>query len=388
MSFFTASSYYEDQTDAEMPGLTGFEASFIRLLDKLTNGTHVEINEIGTSLFFRPGLVVGGRVEHDCGSDQPGARSAGWFLEGILPLASFGKKPLHLVLGNCVTNDDLDLSVDALKEVSLNVLRKFGVGADSETSGLLEVSVKRRGARPKGGGLVEFKCPSVRELKPVDWTDPGLVRRVRGVAYSTKVSPQVANRCVHAARGTLNNLLPDVYIFTDVYSGKTSGDSPGFALLLTGESTTGCTYGGEAAAASSQGGGGNGGHGAAAGFEAGDQEEKEAGGGGAVLPENVASNACANLLEEVAEGGCVDSTHQPLALTLMAMGPEDVGRLRTGPLSSPSIATLRLLRDFLGVTFKVKTAGAAGVEGGLETSGTVLLSCLGSGYKNVARQVT
>jgi hypothetical protein len=27
----------------------------------------------------------------------------------------------------------------------------------------------------------------VRELRPVDWTDAGLVKRVRGVAYSTKV---------------------------------------------------------------------------------------------------------------------------------------------------------------------------------------------------------
>jgi RNA 3'-terminal phosphate cyclase-like protein len=146
------------------PGLTGFEASFIRLLDKLTNGTHIEINEIGTSLFFRPGIVVGGSVEHDCGSGSSGGdnnqsaaaegRSAGWFLEGVLPLAPFGKKPLHLTLSNCVTNDALDLSVDALKEVSLSVLRKFGVGADSETAALLDVSVRKRGALPLGGKVV------------------------------------------------------------------------------------------------------------------------------------------------------------------------------------------------------------------------------------------
>jgi RNA 3'-terminal phosphate cyclase len=57
----------------------------------------------------------------------------------------------------------------------------------------------------------------VRALRPIDWTDAGLVKRVRGVAYSTKVSPQVANRAVHAARAVLNHLLPDVYVFTDVY---------------------------------------------------------------------------------------------------------------------------------------------------------------------------
>ena len=108
-------------------------------------------------------------------------------MEGILPLAPFGKKPLHLTLVNCVTNDDMDPSVDAIKEVSLLVLRKFGIGADAESANQLEVSVKRRGALPLGGGLVEMRCPTVRELRPVDWTDAGLVKRVRGVAYSTKV---------------------------------------------------------------------------------------------------------------------------------------------------------------------------------------------------------
>ena len=39
------------------------------------------------------------------------------------------------------------------------------------------------------------------------------------------------------------------------------------------------------------------------------------------------------MLEEVWDGGCVDSTHQPLALLLMAVGPEDVARIRTGRLT-------------------------------------------------------
>ena len=72
------------------------------------------------------------------------------------------------------------------------------------------MNVRTRGAPPLGGGLVEFRCPVLRQLRPVDVTDPGLVKRVRGVAYSTKVSPQVPNRVVSSVRGTLNDLLPDV----------------------------------------------------------------------------------------------------------------------------------------------------------------------------------
>jgi len=66
----------------------------------------------------------------------------------------------------------------------------------------------------------------------------------------------------------------------------------------------------------------------------------------------------------------------------MALGSEDVHRVRLGRLTKQAIATLRLLRDFLGVVFKVKPDPAFG--GG----STVLLSCLGSGYKNVAKSVT
>lgn len=63
--------------------------------------------------------------------------------------------------------------------------------------------VKRRGAPPGGGGLVEFSCPIVRELKPIDFTDPGLIKRIRGNAYCTKVSPQIANRVAESSRGEL-----------------------------------------------------------------------------------------------------------------------------------------------------------------------------------------
>lgn len=48
---------------------------------------------------------------------------------------------------------------------------------------------------------MEFRCPIVRELKPIDFTDPGLIKRIRGNAYCTKVSPQIANRVAESSRG-------------------------------------------------------------------------------------------------------------------------------------------------------------------------------------------
>ena len=60
----------EIRSESEEPGLTEFEANFLRLLDKLTNGSQIEINETGTKLKYVPGFIVGGTFEHDCGTKR------------------------------------------------------------------------------------------------------------------------------------------------------------------------------------------------------------------------------------------------------------------------------------------------------------------------------
>lgn len=128
------------------PGLNAAEASLLRLIEKISNGCSIEINETGargarvrrmhactrnacmrlrararalvrhaaraattrpwfsgpsktallccaraagTSLRYRPGLIAGGAsVVHDCGT----TRAIGYFLEPLVVLALFGKK--------------------------------------------------------------------------------------------------------------------------------------------------------------------------------------------------------------------------------------------------------------------------------------------------------
>jgi RNA 3'-terminal phosphate cyclase-like protein len=66
-------------------------------------------------------------------------------------------------------------------------------------------------------------------------------------------------------------------------------------------------------------------------------------------------------------------------LMLMCLGPEDVARIRLGTLSQYSIASLRLFKEALDVEFKIVADH--------ETK-TVLLSCLGNGYRNMAKAST
>jgi len=67
------------RAEDDQPGLQDFEASFLRLIEKITDGISIEINETGTTFKFKPGIIVGGKTSHDCGT----SRSIGWFLEGM-----------------------------------------------------------------------------------------------------------------------------------------------------------------------------------------------------------------------------------------------------------------------------------------------------------------
>jgi RNA 3'-terminal phosphate cyclase-like protein len=98
-----------------------YEISFLRLLDKITNGSVIEISHTGTSVVYRPGVIIGGTIEHDC----PNSRAIGYFLEGIVALAPFAKSNLNCLFKG-ITNDNVDPSV-----IFFNFLRfllKFFVG--------------------------------------------------------------------------------------------------------------------------------------------------------------------------------------------------------------------------------------------------------------------
>jgi RNA 3'-terminal phosphate cyclase-like protein len=143
-------------------------------------------------------------------------------------------------------------------------------------------------------------------------------------------------------------VLPDVYIYTDHQKGASAGLSPGFGVSLVAESTNGILFGAEAC------------------------------GGAGQVPEDVGLLAAKLLLEEVSNGGCVDTANQGLMLTLAVLCPEDVSRIRLGRLSPNTIKILRLLRDMFGVVYKVRPD---------EASMTLVLSCMGVGFKNVAKGI-
>ena len=97
------------------------------------------------------------------------------------------------------------------------------------------------------------------------------------------------------------------------------------------------------------------------------------------LPEEMGKRAAAMLLEEVRKGGVIDTSNQSLALLLMCFTPEDVSRVRLGALSQYTIESLRLFKKAFDVEFKVKPD---------HDTKTVIMTCLGTGYRNMARAST
>ncbi|KAL6305336.1 18S rRNA biogenesis protein [Sparassis latifolia] len=321
------------------PGLRDYEVSLLRLLERITNGTVIEISVTGTAILLKPGVIAGGQATHDC----PLSRSIGYFLEPVVMLAPFAKKPLQLTLRG-ITSDDHDLSVDLIRTVTLPHLQLFGVSEG------LELRIKKRGSPPLGGGEIQFLCPIVRQVKTLNFVDPGKIRRIRGISHAVRVSPQFSNRMIEASRSVLNRYIPDIYLYSDVYKGEDSGKSPGYGLSLLAESTTGAMHCSEA---TSQPG---------------------------VAPEDIALLASRALLSEIRRGGCVDRRHQTLVLLMMVLGSEDVGRCVMGEPTPRTIQFLRDLRDCFGTSFMIAPADPKD-----ESSSQLLFSCYGVGFVNVNR---
>ncbi|XP_028802485.1 probable RNA 3'-terminal phosphate cyclase-like protein isoform X2 [Neltuma alba] len=343
------------RADKTFPGLQKHEVSFLRLLEKICDGCYVEINEAATKLKYKPGIIMGGKnLAHDCGV----SRSIGYFLEPLLVLALFGKKPLEIRLKG-ITNDSKDPSVDTFRSTTLHILKRFGVSSDR-----LDLKIESRGVPPNGGGEVVLSVPVVQSLNAVSWTDEGMVKRIRGVTFSARVSSQFEYSLIHAARGIFNHLLPDVHIFTDHKTGPQAGKSPGYGISLVAETTSGCFISVDTAVSRDH---------AEEATDFAEDEKKDL-----IPPEDIGQQTAYALLQEIQQGGVVDSTHQGLLFLLCALCPQDVSKIRVGQLPQHGIETLRNIREFLDLKFVIKPD---------PKTHTVILKCIGAGLKNLSRKL-
>jgi RNA 3'-terminal phosphate cyclase-like protein len=117
------------------------------------------------------------------------------------------------------------------------------------------------------------------------------------------------------------------------------------------------------------------------------------------LPEDLGKRSASLLLQEIYAGGCIDTSAQSFALLMMCLTPEDVSRIRLGQLSKYTIMSLRLYKEAFGVEFKLRLDDSESDGGSDDESDdgfgakrgdgqTIICSCLGIGYRNMARAST
>jgi RNA 3'-terminal phosphate cyclase-like protein len=326
----------------EMPGLRDYEASLLKLVDKLTNGSKIVINETGTAVTVSPGQLTGGKISHDCST----GRSVVYYLEVVAALAPFCKEPVVLQLKGS-THDDNDDSVDIFRSVTMPLLQKLGVSKTEDSS--LSFRVVSRGYGAEATGSIIFTCPTLRHIEPVELLNEGLVSRIRGVFWSSQMNREFAPRFVDCARGILNQCVEDVWIYTEIVK---NSSEPVYGVSLMAETNYGFFKGVSAI-------------------------EKD--------PSNiekVAKNLSKKIMHAIDKNGVCDASHQWLVCLFMALAQDHkVSSCILGnELSPATIEFMRYIQKFLLVKFNM-----ARVERDNEDS-PIKIECIGINMGNTARK--
>ncbi|KAJ9457348.1 putative RNA 3prime-terminal phosphate cyclase-like protein [Diplonema papillatum] len=99
-----------------------------------------------------------------------------------------------------------------------------------------------------------------------------------------------------------------------------------------------------------------------------------------VTAEDIGLAAAGLFLDQVKKGGNVDSHHQLFCLLLAAIAPDNVTRVRLGPLTPAGDAGLMLCRDFFSISFSTKK------DTTYSYSPTTIYSCIGASLTNVSKK--
>lgn len=294
------------------PGIREYELNFLNLVSLISNGTKLTLSKKGDSLRFTPGMIINNDMR-ELSFDCSNCRAIGYYLEPLVLLALFGKTDLEITLKG-ITNDGIDQGVDVLAQTLPIILEKFNLSSKQAL-----IKINKRGYRPNAQGEVYLKVAKIARLDNCEWKEMGLVKRVRGICYASKVSVNFIGRAIAGAREVLNSFLPDVWVHSEYSKGGSGGDG-GMGISLWAEGNAGNIWTGEA-------------HGA--------------------MGEELGKEAALALLEEVMQSGVVDTHSQGFLLMLMALSGGKPSRAVLGRLSPHTVITLRLIREFFGVTFLI-----------------------------------
>lgn len=405
--------------DTLNPGLNDSETSLLHLLDLVTDGSKIKINDTGTTLNYTPGIIIGGGspekpLVHECGN----GRSLSYYMEFLLMFTPFGRDPLYIRLTGTTDNSGTDHSSDLTRMVTVPLVKRI-----IPQIGDISLSILKRSVSQDSPGQVLLSVPTVKKIEPVHMDGAvGRFKRIRGVAWLTgSASTQIATKMISKARAIMNKFIPDVWIYFDKprkESLQDDAEATGFGVTLVAESIKGVIKGSDCSCIPSQSdvqkmlnipvecaeeaataSGPEEDRPQTPDPDSGCSEDESEGSPG--LQEDASSSiremsrseeftsltewekvgwlAATRLLLEIDSQSMVDTSHQVYPLLFMSLSQDTaVSRLRLSKLAPMTIQFMRDLKKFTNVEFAIKEDA--------ENGAFVTLSCTGIGFSNFARR--
>ncbi|MGQ4834081.1 MAG: RNA 3'-terminal phosphate cyclase [Candidatus Asgardarchaeia archaeon] len=204
------------------PGLKPQHLNAIRALAKISKakltGDFVGSEEI----MFIPSKLSGGNYKIDIGT----AGSISLILQALLPAAVFSEEPTHLkIIGG--TDVKWAPPIDYMIHVFSPIIQRMGAN--------IEITLKRRGHYPRGGGIVEVDIQPIDFLRSISIIERGRLIEIKGISHAVRLPAHIAERQALAAVETLKKGGIDVQIDIkkEYYEkGKDPHLGPGSGIVL------------------------------------------------------------------------------------------------------------------------------------------------------------
>ena len=292
------------------PGLQRQHLMGVLLAEKICCGRLEGGELLSQEIVLYPESITGGPFL----SDIKSAGSVMLLLQVALPCLLYASK-ISCVTLKGGTNASFAPQVDHTLLVLCPVAKNFGINFD--------ITIKRRGYFPKGGGEVKVDIEPVKKLSCVCLKEMGEVLEVKGVAFVAGNCPKkVLHVMADTAEGLLAKSLPGVKLSIDRQQNPHAMDTAS-GLVLCAVTSTGCYIGGSSLGSHSE------------------------------LAELTGEKAAQELLESISHKVCVDKWTQDQIILLMALA-EGKSVVRCGPITLHTETAIYIAEKLLRAKFEIK----------------------------------
>jgi len=224
---------YKIRQNRPQPGLRPQHLEAVLTAARLCNaelkGAELESRE----LWFKPGKIVGGRVEVEIGT----AGSIPMLIMTVLPICLFAEKAVILHVSKGGTDVSHSPTMNYIRSVLLPILRRMGVDAI--------LTVHKYGYYPKGMGEITLTVEPTKSLKPMILGEFSEIKAINGISVCTFLADRrVADRQADAAKQYLKERGYSANI--QVINDKSNPLQKGSSLVLWAETDTNAIVGADA----------------------------------------------------------------------------------------------------------------------------------------------